>query len=111
MVAKSDGRRRRFHASSVSAGIFTGMVGMAGGLFAFDGDELELPLLAATASDFGSLAGVVSVDNEKLTQPINQIRATLNANDHSEYAVNSRPIEAIGAIKNENIGNWYNNKK
>ena len=51
------------------------------------------------------------VEDEKLTQPINQIRATLNANDHSEYAVNSRPIEAIGAIKNENIGNWYNNKK
>ena len=51
------------------------------------------------------------VEDEKLTQPINQIRATLNANDHSEYTVNSRPIEAIGAIKNENIGNWYNNKK
>jgi hypothetical protein len=51
------------------------------------------------------------VEDEKLTQPINQIRATLNANDHSEYAVNSRPIEAIGAIKNENIDNWYNNKK
>ena len=51
------------------------------------------------------------IEDEKLTQPINQIRATLNANDHSEYTVNSRPIEAIGAIKNENIGNWYNNKK
>jgi hypothetical protein len=51
------------------------------------------------------------VEDEELTQPINQIRATLNANDHSEYAVNSRPIEAIGAIKNENFGNWYNNKK
>ena len=51
------------------------------------------------------------VEDEKLTQPINQIRATLNSNDHSEYAVNSRPIEAIGAIKNENIGNWYINKK
>jgi len=25
--------------------------------------------------------------------------------------VNSRPIEAIGVIKNENLGNWYNNKK
>ena len=51
------------------------------------------------------------IEDEKLTQPINQIRATLNANDHAEYSVNSRPIEAIGAIKNENIGNWYNNKK
>ena len=51
------------------------------------------------------------IEDEKLTQPINQIRATLNANDHSEYSVNSRPIEAIGAIKNENISNWYNNKK
>ena len=51
------------------------------------------------------------IDDEKLTQPINQIRVTLNANDHSEYTVNSRPIEAIGAIKNEGGGNWYNNNK
>ena len=51
------------------------------------------------------------IDDEKLTQPINQIRVTLNANDHSEYTVNSRPVEAIGAIKNEGGGNWYNNKK
>lgn len=39
---------------------------MAGGLFAFDGDELELPLLAATAADFGSLADVVCANNEGL---------------------------------------------
>ncbi|MEY4342542.1 MAG: hypothetical protein RL736_335 [Pseudomonadota bacterium] len=51
------------------------------------------------------------IDDEKLTQPINQIRVTLNANDHSEYTVNSRPVEAIGAIKNEGGGNWYNNNK
>jgi uncharacterized membrane protein len=30
------------------------------------------------------------IEDEKLTQPINQIRVTLNANDHSEYTVNSR---------------------
>ena len=51
------------------------------------------------------------IDDEQLTQPINQIRVTLNANDHSEYTVNSRPVEAIGAIKNEGGGNWYNNNK
>ena len=51
------------------------------------------------------------IDDDQLTQPINQIRITLNANDHSEYTVNSRPVEAIGAIKNEGSSNWYNNKK
>jgi hypothetical protein len=51
------------------------------------------------------------IDDEQLTRPINQIRVTLNANDHSEYTVNSRPVEAIGAIKNEGGGNWYNNNK
>ena len=51
------------------------------------------------------------IEDEKLTQPINQIRVTLNANNRTEYVVNSRPIEAIGIIKNENLGNWYNNKK
>ena len=51
------------------------------------------------------------IEDEKLTQPINQIRVTLNANNRAEYVVNSRPIEAIGVIKNENLGNWYNNKK
>jgi len=51
------------------------------------------------------------INDEQLTQPINQIRVTLNANDHSEYTVNSRPVEAIGAIKNEGGGNWYNNNK
>ena len=51
------------------------------------------------------------IDDDLLTQPINQIRITLNSNDHSEYTVNSRPVEAIGAIKNEGSSNWYNNKK
>ena len=39
---------------------------MGGSLFAFSGDELELPLLAATAADFGSLADVVCADDEAL---------------------------------------------
>jgi hypothetical protein len=51
------------------------------------------------------------IDDGQLDQPINQIRVTLNANDHSEYRVGARPIEAMGAIKNENSGNWINNKK
>jgi len=39
------------------------------------------------------------ISKNQLSQPLNQIRVTLNSNDHSEYVVNSRPIEAIGVIK------------
>jgi len=39
------------------------------------------------------------ISKDQLSQPLNQIRVTLNSNDHSEYVVSSRPIEAIGVIK------------
>jgi len=39
------------------------------------------------------------ISKDQLSRPLNQIRVTLNSNDHSEYVVGSRPIEAIGVIK------------
>jgi len=39
------------------------------------------------------------ISKDQLSLPLNQIRVTLNSNDHSEYVLNSRPIEAIGVIK------------
>jgi len=39
------------------------------------------------------------ISKDQLSQTLNQIRVTLNSNDHSEYVVSSRPIEAIGVIK------------
>jgi len=39
------------------------------------------------------------ISKDQLSQPLNQIRLTLNSNDHSEYVVSSRPIEALGVIK------------
>jgi len=39
------------------------------------------------------------ISKDQLSQPLNQIRLTLNSNDHFEYIVSSRPVEAIGIIK------------